>query len=51
MTARGRQTAVRQFAPWLVDVGEITADPFDEVRRPRIDTKVVVPLTDDQMRA
>lgn len=51
MTARGRLTAVRQFGKWLVEVDEIPSDPFDGVAPPRVDTKVVTPLTDDEIRA
>ena len=51
LTARGRQTAVKQFSRWLVEVEEIDADPFSGVKPPRIDTKVVVPLTDEEIRA
>lgn len=51
MTARGRLTAVRQFTKWLVEVDELDADPFVSVKPPAIDVKVVVPLTDAQVKA
>lgn len=51
MTARGRLTAVRMFGRWLVDVDELDDDPFVGVKPPRIDTKVVVPLEEAQIRA
>jgi site-specific recombinase XerD len=50
-TARARQLAVRRFTAWLAEEGEIPADPFLGVRAPKLDAKVVEPLTDDQLRA
>lgn len=50
-TARARQLAVRRFAAWLEDEGEIPADPFMGVKAPKLDTQVVEPLTDDELRA
>lgn len=50
-TARARQLAVRRFTAWLVEEGEIPADPFLGIKAPRLDTGVVQPLTDDQLRA
>lgn len=50
-TARARQLAVRRFAAWLVEEGEIPADPFLGVKSPKLDEKVVEPLTDDDLRA
>lgn len=50
-TARSRQLAVRRFAAWLADEGEIDADPFLGVKAPKLDQTVVEPLTDDELRA
>ena len=50
-TARSRQLALRRFSAWLVEEGETTADPLLGLRAPRLDTKVVDPLTEDELRA
>jgi site-specific recombinase XerD len=50
-TARVRQLAVRRFATWLADEGEIAADPFLGVKSPKLDERVIEPLTDDELRA
>ncbi len=50
-TARARQLAVRRFTAWLADEGEIDADPFLGVKPPKLDTTVVEPLTDEQLRS
>jgi integrase/recombinase XerD len=50
-TARARQLAVRRFTAWLAEEGEIPADPFLGVKAPKLDTKVIEPLTDDELRA
>jgi site-specific recombinase XerD len=50
-TARARQLAVRRFATWLTDEGEISVDPFLGVKSPKLDERVVEPLTDDEIRA
>jgi site-specific recombinase XerD len=49
-TARIRQQAVRRFASWLAEQEEIAADPFTGMRPPRIDAKVVAPLSEDDLR-
>lgn len=49
-TARIRQQAVRRFAAWLADEGAIDQDPFLGLKPPKIDTKVVERLTDDELR-
>ncbi|QZA20285.1 tyrosine-type recombinase/integrase [Mycobacterium malmoense] len=49
-TARIRQQAVCRFAAWLVDEGEIDQNPFLGVKPPKLDTKVVERLTDDELR-
>ncbi|NMM35775.1 MAG: tyrosine-type recombinase/integrase [Phycicoccus sp.] len=50
-TAVARQLAVRRFVRWMVEEGEIPADPFLGLRAPKVDTKVIEPLTDDELRA
>ncbi|HYJ67169.1 MAG TPA: tyrosine-type recombinase/integrase [Nocardioidaceae bacterium] len=50
-TARARQLAVRRFAAWLADEGEIAADPFVGVKSVKLDERVIEPLTDNELRA
>lgn len=50
-TAKARQLAVRRFSAWLTDEGEQDADPLVGIKAPKLDTRVVEPLTDDQLRA
>jgi len=50
-TAVARQLAVRRFAAWLTEEGELTTDPFLGIKSPQLDAKVVEPLTDDELRA
>jgi site-specific recombinase XerD len=50
-TARSRQLAVRRFAAWLAEEGELGADPFLGVKSPKLDERVIEPLTDDDLRA
>lgn len=50
-TARARQLAVRRFSAWLTEEGEIQADPFLGVKAPKLDERVIEPLTDDELRA
>jgi site-specific recombinase XerD len=50
-TARARQLAVRRFSSWLSDEGELLADPFLGVKAPKLDEKVIEPLSDDDLRA
>jgi len=40
-TARVRQLAVRRFAAWLTEEGELTADPFLGIKAPKLDSTVV----------
>jgi integrase/recombinase XerD len=49
-TARSRQLAVRRYTAWLLDEGEIDTDPFLGVKAPKLDVRIVTPLTDDQLR-
>ncbi len=50
-TARARQLAVRRFAAWLVEEEEMTADPLLGIKAPQLDSKVVEPLTEAQLKA
>lgn len=50
-TARSRQLAVRRFSSWLTDEGELPADPFLGVKAPKLDERIIEPLTDDELRA
>jgi integrase/recombinase XerD len=50
-TARLRQLAVRRFSAWLATEDEIPADRLARLRPPRLDSKAVQPLTDDELRA
>ena len=49
-TARARHMALRRFAAWLVDEGEIDANPLLGVKPPKLDSKVVEALSDEQLR-
>jgi len=50
-TARSRQLAVRRFSAWLTDENELAVDPFLGVKAPKLDERVIEPLTDDELRA
>jgi site-specific recombinase XerD len=50
-TARVRQLAVKRFSAWLADEGETDSDQLLGVKPPKLDAKVVEPLTDDEIRA
>ena len=50
-TARVRQLAVRRFSAWLTEEGEIEADPLLGIKAPKLDTKVIEPLTETQLKA
>jgi site-specific recombinase XerD len=50
-TARSRQLGVRRFSSWLAAEGEIPADPFLGIKSPKLDERVIEPLTDDELRA
>ena len=42
--------ALRRFAAWLADEGEIDANPLLGVKPPKLDSKVVDALSDEQLR-
>lgn len=50
-TAAARQRGVRRFSAWLAEEGEIDNDLLLGIKAPKIDTKVVPSLTEDQARA
>ncbi len=50
-TARARQLALRRFSSWLVEEGETDSDPLLGVKAPKLDAKVVEPLTAEQLKA
>ena len=50
-TARSRQLAVRRFSAWLAAEDEIPADQLAHMKPPKLDSKVVPVLSDDQLRA
>lgn len=49
-TAVSRQLAVRRFSAWLADEGELDADPLVGLKSPKLDQKVVEPLSDSEIR-
>lgn len=50
-TVRSRQLGVRRFSAWLAEEKEIPADPLLGLKAPKLDVKVIEPLSDDQLRA
>jgi len=50
-TARSRQLAVRRFAAWLTEEEELHADPFLGVKAPKLDDKVIEPLSGAELKA
>ncbi len=51
-TARSRHLALRRFSAWLIDEGEQDApDPLLGSKPPKLDSKVVDPLTEAELRA
>jgi len=49
-TARTRHMALRRFGAWLAEEGELDANPLLGVKPPKLDSKVVDALTDEQLR-
>lgn len=49
-TARSRHLALRRFSAWLVEEGEADDDKLLGSKPPKLDVKVVEPLTDDELR-
>ncbi len=50
-TARSRHLALRRFSSWLVEEGEAAEDRLLGTKPPKLDSKVVDPLSDEQLRA
>lgn len=50
-TARSRHLALRRFSAWLLDEGETQVDALLGTKPPKLDSKVIEPLSDDQIRA
>jgi integrase/recombinase XerD len=50
-SAKARQLALRRFAAWLVEEGELDADPLLGLKPPRVDEKVTPVLSDAQLKA
>jgi site-specific recombinase XerD len=50
-TARSRHASVRRFSAWCAAEGEIECDELVGLNPPKLDTKVVPRLTEDQCRA
>lgn len=47
----GQKVAVRRFAAWLLATGRLGDDPFRGIKTPKVETPLVHPLTDDELRA
>ncbi len=50
-TARTRQLAVRRFSAWLAEEGETDTDTLLGIKAPKLDTRIVEPLTEAQLKA
>lgn len=50
-TVRSRQLGIRRFSAWLVEEGEAPADLLLGLKAPKLDSKVIEPLTDVQLKA
>ncbi|GAB2751658.1 tyrosine-type recombinase/integrase [Sinomonas soli] len=50
-TVRSRQLAVRRFSTWLLEEGEAAEDRLLGLKAPKLDVKVIEPLTDTQLKA
>lgn len=50
-TVVSRQLALRRFSAWLVEEGEADTDLLLGLKRPKIDVKVIQPLTAEQIKA
>ena len=50
-TATSKQLAVRRFSAWLAEEGEIPRDELIGLKAPKIDVKVVHPLTETELKA
>jgi len=50
-TARSRHLSLRRFSAWLLEEGEVDSDPLLGTRPPKLDVKVVDPLSEAQVKA
>jgi site-specific recombinase XerD len=50
-TARSRQLALRRFSAWLAEEGEINTDHLLNLKPPKLDSKIVPELSEDQLKA
>lgn len=50
-TVYARHRAVRRFAAWLTEEGEIDEDQIAGLKPPKVDVKVVPEITEDQIKA
>lgn len=50
-TARSRHLSLRRFSAWLAEEGEIEQDDLIGLKGPKLDVKVVEPLTDAELKA
>jgi integrase/recombinase XerD len=50
-TARSRQLALRRLSAWLKDEGEIETDQLLSLKPPKLDSKIVPELSEDELRA
>lgn len=50
-TAGGRLLALKRLSAWATDEGEQDTDPIAAIRQPKLDSKIIEPLTDEQLRA
>lgn len=51
LPARTRQMALKRFSAWLLEEDEIDTDALRDLEPPKLDTKVVEGLTDEQCAA
>nr|WP_242660307.1 tyrosine-type recombinase/integrase [Mycobacterium mantenii] len=49
-TAKSRDLALKRYAKWLVNEGELSSDPLLGLKPPKGDQKVVQAVTEDQLR-
>lgn len=49
-TARSRQLSLRRFSAWLHEEGEIDKDELAQLKPPKLDSKIVPELSEDQLK-
>ena len=49
-TARTRHMALRRFSAWMTEEGELDSDPLLGSKPPKLDSKVIDALSDEQLR-